>query len=242
MIRSVVTSTWSSSNGAAGRGALAHAVPVVGDADAGGLALDPGHVERAGAGRGQRVLAGEHRDPVGEERAGAVALGAAERPAPVAGRRERGADVADVLGADLGLRVAEPLAGQHLAEEEPPLLTRALVPQRVDVHEVAVRHLGHARVAGREDAEHLGQRLDREPGATVLGRHRDREQAGGREAVQLEPGEQAVAVALERRGGEPGGDLRGDRDRLVVGQHRDGLDLRDGGNAHLSSKQTLSIL
>jgi hypothetical protein len=118
-----------------------------------------------------------------------------------------------------------------------------------------VRHLRHARVTGREDPEHLDEDLDRQVGATVLVRHGDREEARGREAVELALGEQPVAVALERRGGELGGDLRGDLERLVAGQDRDGdrghrartSHLRGGGRcgrrAHLNSfTQTLSIL
>ncbi len=48
VIRSSATSTSTSSHRAAGGGALAHAVPVVDDRDAGRVALDPGDVQRAG--------------------------------------------------------------------------------------------------------------------------------------------------------------------------------------------------
>ena len=182
-------------DGAAGGRALPHPGPVVGDAYAGRAALDPGDVQRSGARRGERVLARQHRDPVGEERAGAVALGSGEGPPAAAGGGQGGADVAHVPGADLRLRVAEPLAGQHLAEEEVLLLGRALVAQRVDVDEVAVRHLGHAGVAGGEDAEDLDERPDGQAGATVARRHGDREQPRRRESLDLGLRQDPVAVA-----------------------------------------------
>ena len=118
--------------------------------------------------------------------------------------------VADGPGADLGLGVAEPPPGQHLAEEERPLGRRAVVPQHVDVDEVAVRDLGDARVAGREEREHLGHHLGGQVGAAVRRRDGDPEQAGPRERLELAGRQDPLAVALRGADGELVAQVTGD--------------------------------
>jgi len=106
-------------HGATRSSALTHTVPVVNDADPRSCALDPGDMQWT---VGAQV--GQDRDPVGKERARAVALLPVEQPGvrTISERGQRRPKVTDVAGADLRLRVAEPLAAQCLCEEELPLL------------------------------------------------------------------------------------------------------------------------
>ena len=195
----------------AGRGALAHAVPVVDDADAGRGALDPGHVQRA-----VRPEVREDRDPVREQGPGAVALLAVEEPAGRPGPRGRVSVVkwsrtVLVPSSDWALPNRRPC--EHLAEEERPLGRRAVVTQHVDVDEVAVRDLGDARVPGGEQREHLGHHLGGQVRAAVRRGHGDAQQAGPRQRLELAGRQDPLAVALGGPDGELVAQVAGRRQR-----------------------------
>jgi hypothetical protein len=146
-------------DGAAGGGALAHAVPVVDDSEAGRVARYVGDMQQVA------LRPGEHRDPVGGQGAGGVVLDPGQDVRAVGGRLQPRTDVLDVLGAGLGPGVAEAPACQQLGEEGLALLRRALAAQHIDVGEMALRDLGEAGVTGREQPEDLGQGPGRDIGA-----------------------------------------------------------------------------
>ena len=205
---------------AAGRGALAHPVPIVDDGDdgdAGCGALDPRDVHRP---VGAEV--GEHRDPVGEQRARAVALLAVQHPV-LAVARQGGAEVTYVFAADLRLGIAEALAPAHLAEQESLLVGRSLVAQRVDIDEVAVRDLRDVGITRGEQPKHLGDRDGREVGTAVPLGQGDAQQAGGRESLHLGAGEHTLCVAARGSLGQLEPQLVGDPDRLGSREHRHGI-------------------
>ena len=139
---------------AARRGALTHAVPVVDDRHARRRADRPRRRASVRPRRGGRGPGSSRRRA---RRCCSPCLRrASSGPRPP--RSQRGAVVAHVLGADLRLRVAEPLAAPAPRRRRTPAGRGSPVPQRVDVDEVAVRDLRDVGVARREQPEHLGDR------------------------------------------------------------------------------------
>ncbi|GAA3342088.1 hypothetical protein GCM10020358_35820 [Amorphoplanes nipponensis] len=116
-----------------------------------------------------------------------------------------------MLAAAFGERVADPPAGQHVGAQPGAQRRLAVHGEHVDHQVVGLRDLGQRRVDGGDDPGDLGQRGRPQARAAVGGRHGDGEQAG---AVELGQGGggygvRPVPVALDRSGGEGGGDPGG---------------------------------
>ena len=79
-----------------------------------GVPVHPGDVQRA-----VRAEVREHRDPVGQQRAGGVKLATVEPPTARAVGGQRGPDVAHMPGVRLRLGIAEPAPSQYLPEQRP---------------------------------------------------------------------------------------------------------------------------
>ena len=234
-------------DGAARGGALPDGVPVVLDRDARLVAAHERDRLDGGWPFGSGGFAGHDRpddEPAREQRAGAVELLAVQRVRAVVTRRQGRRVLGDRLPAAFGLRVREPCPGQRLTEEQLLLCLGAPAPEGVQEHEVAVRDLRDAGVDRGEHSEHLGQRGHRDFGPAEAGGHGDRQQAGRRQAVELEAGQPTVAVELRGVGRELGSELACGLDRLGVGGNHVRRVLVDGreplpGRGHAHSPTTV---
>lgn len=153
--------------GAAARGPLAEARPVVGARDPFGTGVDHGND------RGAIVCTGgEHVDPFGEDRPGRIVFHAIETKVGALGGQAR-QPLAELHRADFGPGVAHDLAADEELEPRPchGLWSGKHV---LDEGEMAAQRLRQVAVGGGkldQQAEKLG---DRRPGATVGDRHAQR--------------------------------------------------------------------
>jgi hypothetical protein len=138
-----------------------------------------------------------------------------------------------VPAAALGERVADPGAGQDVAEQARLLGWRAPDAQDVHEQEVRLRDLRDGGVDGGEDPRDLGQRRHRHLGAAERARDGDAEQARAVERGQrvVRDGRGARAVALDHAVGEGGRHgVRGVERGGVIGQDGDGGGERGRGH------------
>ncbi|MNQ94128.1 hypothetical protein D3C85_1096290 [compost metagenome] len=178
------------------------------------------------------VVQGQHAEPVGVERAGAVALAAVDAVVVALGH-QAGADVRHVLAASFRKGVGEAVALEHQVEEEALLFLGALQADVLQQAVVVLRNLPKRRIGRRDDGDHLGQGGEGHLSATVLARHRDTPQSAVGERVDHVRRHLAVAVALGGAFTQQRCDAMGDGDGLRIVANDLGIRLADvvvGGN------------
>ncbi len=201
-------------HGPARGAALPDAVPVVDDRDPEGVVRDEG--------RGEAVVRGEceDRDPMGEQGTGGVVLGAGQGVRAVGAGLQTGGELQRVPGALLREGVAEPASCQQLGVEEVPLTGRAVLLQHLHEEEVVLRNLADAAVGRGQQPDDLPEGARADLGTAMGAGHRDAQQPGGGQPVELGARQDAFGVAQSGVAGELGGQLGRDGDRLgVVGDH-----------------------
>ena len=155
-------------NGSATGGALAQRIPVIDDLNTrvvGGQEDDVLPVRQSSHLFGV-VQAGEHGDDVGEQRTGAVVLGAIDTETAV-NRTQSCRDIGRCGTAALGLGIGDPGALEHLPEIGSALFLRPAETKQVHVDEVAVRDLGNVGISCGQDPDDVGDSAGRQIGATV---------------------------------------------------------------------------
>lgn len=209
---------------AAAGGALAEAVPVVDQRDA-GLGRGDGRDHRRAVGLALRV----HVDPVREQAAGGVELLAVDDPALVTAR-DAGARLAERRLAGFAPGVADQLPGREAGEPGVARGAGRRVEPVLDECEMAAQRLRQVRIGGGELDQQAQQLRDRGAEAARGRRHAQRAEAGLPEPADRLDGQRAVAVALHGAAGdarEDGPETRGER--VVVGA---GRAQGDGGGRH----------
>jgi len=190
--------------------ALAEARPVVRDRHAGRIALDENQM--AASFRVNR----HHLNDVREESAGRVEFLPIDDHI-IALDHEGRAEGGDIGGMLFGKCVAEPITGQHLAEQERLLRLGAIGLDMRHGRQMVLRDLGDARIGGSDDFDHFGERHIGDAGPTVGFRHVDAPQPALRIGIHLGKRQQPLAIAQSRAFREIAGQPHRDLDRFRIG-------------------------
>ena len=221
---------------AAAGGALTEAIPVVALTHTRLLHAD----RRDHVGTGVVPL-GIQVDPVGEQAAGAVELGAIGDPL-LALAADAGDHLADLHVADFGPGVADQFPG-HKPLEPGVLWAECLGVEAVfDKRKMPAQGLGHVGVGGRQFNQQLEQLRQRGAGAAEFDRDTHGAEPGFFQPLDRFERQRARAFALDR----PLGDTGEDRpktlgERFVIGTDRQCVQRGKTGHGRASSSARISV-
>ena len=196
--------------GAAAGCALTEAVPVVALTDA--RLLDPDSRDHV---RAVVIALGIYVDPVGEETAGAVELGAIHHPLLTLAA-DASNDLADFHAAHLGPGIADQFTGDEAFEPDLLGACGVGVETVLDKRQVAAQRLWQIGVGFGQFDQQLKQLRQRGAGSAVFDRNTDRTKTGLFQPLDLLVGQYAVAFALHRTFGDTRKNRPETRSELLV--------------------------
>ena len=147
------------------------------------------------------IALGIEVDPVGEDTAGAVVLGAVDHPLFIHAR-DTGANLADLDAADFGPRVAHQIAVDKTLEPGVLGCISLRVKAVFDKGKVTAQRLRQIGIGFGQFDQQLKQLGQGSAGATVLHRHAHGAKTGFLQPLHLFKGQAAALLALQCTGGD----------------------------------------